>query len=152
MWCWIWCCYGEAFYSGSGDLATCRHKMAVWSVHSPHSFLMAFEEGACFPSASPFWHWAKRTDADSEEAPHNKGFHLQYLFFDRTLWAFIQFFPLAGNRWNKCQALYRFMQHRTSWKELSKLKRFSHAVTSNKAFLKAWPLLEHCHFINRVLF
>lgn len=35
-------------------------------------------------------------DADSEKAPHNKGFHLQslFFFFDRTLRAFIQFFPL----------------------------------------------------------
>lgn len=55
---------------------------------------MAFEEGACFPSASPFWQRAELMDADSEKAPHNKGFHLQYLFFDRTLWAFIKFFPL----------------------------------------------------------
>lgn len=55
---------------------------------------MAFEEAACFPSASPFWQQAKVMDADSEKGPHNKGFHLQYLFFDRMLWAFI----LAGNR------------------------------------------------------
>lgn len=35
---------------------------------------------------------------------------------------------------------------------MCRVKRFSHAVQNNKAFLKAWPLLQQFHFIKGVLF
>lgn len=86
-------------------------------------------------------------DADSEKAPHNKGFHLQYLFFDRTLWAFIQFFPLQVTGKINARRYLDLCSTEPAGKNRANLKVFSHAVTNNKAFLKDWPLLQWFYFI-----